>query len=76
MWSTDQDELCYGCSSCKAGVLASLKEVWKVAAYINFGFLVLLITMYVLGVCAMRNNRAAGHLRNNQTVSYYTDGYF
>ncbi|KAK6163263.1 hypothetical protein DH2020_000127 [Rehmannia glutinosa] len=25
-WTNDQDQLCYGCDSCKAGVLASLKR--------------------------------------------------
>ncbi|CAL4997855.1 unnamed protein product [Urochloa decumbens] len=56
-WSNDQSELCYGCQSCKAGVLGNLKNSWKKIAIINVAFIVLLIVVYSLGCCVLRNNR-------------------
>jgi hypothetical protein len=56
-WSNDQSELCYGCQSCKAGVLGNLKNSWKKIAIINAAFIVLLIVVYSLGCCVLRNNR-------------------
>lgn len=56
-WSNDQSELCYGCQSCKAGVLGNLKNSWKKIAIINSAFVVLLVVVYGFGCCALRNNR-------------------
>ena len=56
-WSNDQSELCYACQSCKAGVLGNLKNSWKKIAIINAAFIVLLIVVYSLGCCVLRNNR-------------------
>ncbi|KAL6842231.1 hypothetical protein ACP4OV_027879 [Aristida adscensionis] len=56
-WSNDQSELCYGCQSCKAGVLRNLKNSWKKIAIINAAFIALLLVVYSLGCCALRNNR-------------------
>ncbi|KAL6659146.1 hypothetical protein ACP70R_003186 [Stipagrostis hirtigluma subsp. patula] len=56
-WSNDQSELCYGCQSCKAGVLGNLKNSWKKIAIINAVFIALLIVVYSLGCCVLRNNR-------------------
>ncbi|CAN4119911.1 unnamed protein product [Withania somnifera] len=28
-WSNDQEQLCYNCDSCKAGVLGSIKKSWR-----------------------------------------------
>ncbi|KAF8701322.1 hypothetical protein HU200_033651 [Digitaria exilis] len=56
-WSNDQSELCYSCQSCKAGVLGNLKNSWKKIAIINAAFIVLLIVVYSLGCCVLRNNR-------------------
>ena len=62
-WSNDQSELCYGCQSCKAGVLGNLKNSWKKIAFMNAGFIVLLIVVYSIGCCVLRNNR-----RNKYTL--------
>ncbi|GJN38990.1 hypothetical protein PR202_gb28079 [Eleusine coracana subsp. coracana] len=56
-WSNDQTALCYDCTSCKAGVLANLKNSWKKIATVNIIFLVFLIVVYSVGCCAFRNNR-------------------
>lgn len=56
-WSNDQSELCYACQSCKAGVLGNLKNSWKKIAIINAAFIALLIVVYSLGCCVLRNNR-------------------
>ncbi|URE24780.1 Tetraspanin family [Musa troglodytarum] len=61
LWSNDQGKLCYDCGSCKAGVLATLKSKWKVVSIFNIALLVLLIIVYSIGCCALRNNRAKMH---------------
>jgi energy-coupling factor transporter transmembrane protein EcfT len=56
-WSNDSNTLCYSCNSCKAGVLANLKNDWRKVAVVNIIFLVFLIIVYSVGCCAFRNNR-------------------
>ncbi|KAL6846178.1 hypothetical protein ACP4OV_023626 [Aristida adscensionis] len=56
-WSNDATALCYGCQSCKAGVVATLKRDWKRAAVVNIVFLVFIVVVYSVGCCAFRNNR-------------------
>ncbi|KAG9453273.1 hypothetical protein H6P81_006177 [Aristolochia fimbriata] len=56
-WSNDQDQLCYSCDSCKAGVLASLKKSWRKVSVINIVVLIILVIFYVVGCAAFRNNR-------------------
>ncbi|RWW83339.1 hypothetical protein BHE74_00008162 [Ensete ventricosum] len=53
----DQSVLCYDCQSCKAGVLANIKNDWKKVAIVNVVFLLFLIVVYSVGCCAFRNNR-------------------
>ncbi|KAK6944291.1 Tetraspanin/Peripherin [Dillenia turbinata] len=57
LWSNDQKVLCYNCSTCKAGVLQTIKGDWKKAAIVNIIFLIFLIIVYSVGCCAFRNNR-------------------
>lgn len=56
-WSNDQEQLCYQCNSCKAGVLASLKKSWRKVSVINIVVLIILVIFYVIGCAAFRNNR-------------------
>ncbi|KAK2975389.1 hypothetical protein RJ640_012400 [Escallonia rubra] len=56
-WSNDQEQLCYGCDSCKAGVLASLKKSWRKVSVINIIILIILIIAYVVAIAAFRNNK-------------------
>jgi len=54
-WSNDQQTLCYGCDSCKAGVLAGIKKSWRKVAIINIVALIILVIVYVAGCAAFRN---------------------
>ncbi|CAD6219191.1 unnamed protein product [Miscanthus lutarioriparius] len=54
-WSNSA--LCYGCQSCKAGVVATVKRDWKRVAVVCIVFLVFIIIVYSVGCCAFRNNR-------------------
>ncbi|KAK1269105.1 Tetraspanin-7 [Acorus gramineus] len=57
-WSNNQRKLCYGCESCKAGVLQNLKQNWKKLAILNITLTIVLVIVYSIGCCAFRNNRA------------------
>nr|GLL43071.1 tetraspanin-3-like [Ipomoea trifida] len=56
-WSNDQEQLCYNCNSCKAGVLASLKKSWRKVSVINIVILIFLVIMYVVACAAFRHNK-------------------
>ncbi|XP_031111104.1 tetraspanin-3-like [Ipomoea triloba] len=56
-WSNDQEQLCYNCDSCKAGVLASLKKSWRKVSVINIVILIFLVIMYVVACAAFRHNK-------------------
>lgn len=56
-WSNDAGALCYGCQSCKAGVVATLKRDWKRVAVVNVVFLAFIVVVYSVGCCAFRNSR-------------------
>ncbi|GAV62091.1 Tetraspannin domain-containing protein [Cephalotus follicularis] len=56
-WSNDQEQLCYSCDSCKAGVLASLRKSWRKVSVINIVILIILVIIYVIGCAAFRHNR-------------------
>ncbi|XP_062200100.1 tetraspanin-8-like [Phragmites australis] len=69
-WSNDVSGLCYGCQSCKAGVVATLKRDWKRVAVVNIVFLVFIAIVYSVGCCAFRNNR-----RDNAHRGGWKGGY-
>ncbi|XP_073291776.1 tetraspanin-3-like [Primulina huaijiensis] len=56
-WNNDQRQLCYGCDSCKAGVLASLKKSWRKVSVINIVILIILVLLYAVGCMAFRHNK-------------------
>ncbi|GAA0140437.1 scaffold/adaptor protein [Lithospermum erythrorhizon] len=56
-WSNDQEQLCYNCDSCKAGVLASLKKSWRKVSVINIVMLILLVIAYVIACAAFKHNK-------------------
>uniref|UniRef100_A0A5B7AIZ0 Putative tetraspanin-3 n=1 Tax=Davidia involucrata TaxID=16924 RepID=A0A5B7AIZ0_DAVIN len=56
-WNNDQEQLCYGCDSCKAGVLASLKKSWRKVSVINIVVVIILVISYMVAIAAFRNNR-------------------
>ncbi|KAK8504559.1 hypothetical protein V6N13_064025 [Hibiscus sabdariffa] len=49
-WSNDQMQLCYDCNSCKAGLLANIKEEWRKADIILLITLIALISVYLENV--------------------------
>lgn len=55
LWNNDQRLLCYQCSSCKAGVLGSLKTSWRKVSVINIVVLIILVIFYVIAYAAYRN---------------------
>ncbi|CAN8268296.1 unnamed protein product [Cochlearia groenlandica] len=55
IWNNDQTMLCYQCSSCKAGVLGSLKKSWRKVSVINIVVLIILVIFYVIAYAAYRN---------------------
>ncbi|KAI3766987.1 hypothetical protein L2E82_17068 [Cichorium intybus] len=58
IWSNNQKKLCYNCGSCKVGVLANMKHLWRGFAVLNFGILTFVIIIYCISCCAIRNNQA------------------
>lgn len=56
-WGNDEDDLCYGCQSCKAGVVDALKRDWKRAAIVNVVILSFIVVVYSVGCCAFKNSR-------------------
>ncbi|XP_010520340.1 PREDICTED: tetraspanin-3 [Tarenaya hassleriana] len=54
-WNNDQTFLCYQCSSCKAGILGSLKKSWRKVSVINIVVLIILVIFYVIAYAAYRN---------------------
>lgn len=56
-WSNDQQQLCYSCDSCKAGVLGSLKKSWRKVSVINIVVMIILVIVYIIAYAAYRNNR-------------------
>ncbi|KAK1384005.1 Tetraspanin-8 [Heracleum sosnowskyi] len=57
-WKNNQNELCFNCISCKAGVLNNVKGQWKTLAIINGCFILLVVIIYSLGCCALKSSNA------------------
>ncbi|GAB2219678.1 hypothetical protein Droror1_Dr00007315 [Drosera rotundifolia] len=55
LWSSDQSQLCYSCSSCKAGLLGNLRLEWRKANLVLIATVVVLICVYVIACSAFRN---------------------
>ncbi|RWW63663.1 hypothetical protein BHE74_00029145 [Ensete ventricosum] len=58
-WNNAADVLCYGCDSCKAGVLEQVRRDWHKLSVLNVVILMFLIGIYSVGCCAFRNARRA-----------------
>ncbi|KAJ3681715.1 hypothetical protein LUZ60_014288 [Juncus effusus] len=69
LWSNDQSQLCYSCSSCKAGLLANLKREWRKTGLILLITLIALICVYVMGCYAFRT------AKTDEIFSRYKQGY-
>ncbi|GAA0185742.1 scaffold/adaptor protein [Lithospermum erythrorhizon] len=62
-WSNVQTELCYECKSCKASMLYNIKNEWRTVAIINGIILVIVIIVYSIGCCALKNNRDGAFMK-------------
>ncbi|KAI0526882.1 hypothetical protein KFK09_002475 [Dendrobium nobile] len=56
-WNNAANILCYGCDSCKAGVLEQVRRDWHKLSVLNVVIVIFLIAVYALGCCAFRNAR-------------------
>lgn len=54
-WSNDQTQLCYGCDSCKDGLLGSFRLLWRKANVALIIAAVVLISIYIIACSAFRN---------------------
>ncbi|VFQ83009.1 unnamed protein product [Cuscuta campestris] len=63
VWSNDPTEMCYGCDSCKAGILGNLRKQWQRANIVLVIALVLLTCVYIVACSAYRNAQNKSGLR-------------
>lgn len=68
-WDNDDDKLCFGCRSCKAGVEGALRRDWKRAAIVNAVFLVFIVAGYAVACCAFRNSRRDNFAYHRSTAA-------
>ncbi|KAI3932123.1 hypothetical protein MKW92_005767 [Papaver armeniacum] len=69
MWNNEQTQLCYGCDSCKAGLLANIKIEWRRVDIVLLITLIALICVYLVGCCAFRKAKTEDLFRK------YEQGY-
>ncbi|RWR77620.1 LOW QUALITY PROTEIN: tetraspanin-2 [Cinnamomum micranthum f. kanehirae] len=55
LWNNDPSQLCYGCASCKAGLLGNLRKEWRKANVVLIIALVVLIWVYLIACSAFKN---------------------
>lgn len=55
LWNNDQNQLCYNCNACKAGLLGNLRKEWRKANIILIVAVVVLIWVYVIACSAFKN---------------------
>ncbi|KAG0491843.1 hypothetical protein HPP92_005241 [Vanilla planifolia] len=68
-WSNDQMQLCYGCNSCKAGMIGNLRHEWRKANIALIVAAVALICVYIIGCCALKN------AQTEELFSRYKQGF-
>nr|AFK45233.1 unknown [Lotus japonicus] len=55
LWNNDQNQLCYNCNTCKAGLLGNLRKEWRKANIILIVAVVVLICVYIIACSAFKN---------------------
>ncbi|KAJ7527252.1 hypothetical protein O6H91_16G044600 [Diphasiastrum complanatum] len=55
VWNNQQ--LCFDCNSCRAGVLQNIKQDWRKVAAVNIVMFIFFVVVYSIGCCAFRNSR-------------------
>eukprot|EP00897_Mesotaenium_endlicherianum_P008601 jgi/Mesen1/776/ME000110S_11041 len=56
-YSNESTGLCYGCDSCKAGVLKSVRDDWRKVAIVNVVAFIAVLVVYTVGCCAYRSSK-------------------
>ncbi|KAF3778248.1 TORNADO 2 protein [Nymphaea thermarum] len=74
-WSNEQTQLCYGCDSCKAGLIANLRREWRRADVILLCTLIGLVVVYLMGCCAFRNAKTEELFRSMEPSDGHTLGF-
>ncbi|GJP76223.1 hypothetical protein CLOP_g6595 [Closterium sp. NIES-67] len=54
LYGSEASRLCYGCEACKAGFLKTLRDQWRMVAFVCLGVSLLLLVVYIVGCCAYR----------------------
>lgn len=57
-WSSRGDKMCYGCDSCKAGVIVSSNRSMRETVWADIVLLLCIDIVYVIAYQAFRNNEA------------------
>jgi len=57
----NNNNLCFNCTSCKAGVLQDIKHDWRKVAIVNIITVALLIIIYSVGCCARQKESGSSH---------------
>ncbi|GJN38686.1 hypothetical protein PR202_gb27751 [Eleusine coracana subsp. coracana] len=70
-WGNDPAQLCYGCNSCKAGVLGGLRQEWRKANVALLVATIALIFVYIIGCSAFRNAQAEDLFRRYKWGNHY-----
>ncbi|KAG1354270.1 Protein TORNADO 2 [Cocos nucifera] len=69
LWTNNQTQLCYSCSSCKAGLLANLSKEWRKADIILLVTLLALVCVHVMGCYVLRT------AKTDELFRRYKQGY-
>ncbi|GJP76224.1 hypothetical protein CLOP_g6596 [Closterium sp. NIES-67] len=55
LYGSEVSRLCYECDTCKAGFLKTLRDQWRMVAFVCLGVSLLLLVVYIFGCCAYRS---------------------
>ncbi|CAI5490980.1 unnamed protein product [Closterium sp. Naga37s-1] len=55
VYGSEPTKLCYGCETCKAAFLKTLRDQWRMVAFVCLGVSLLLLVVYIVGCCAYRS---------------------
>ncbi|CAI5517124.1 unnamed protein product, partial [Closterium sp. Naga37s-1] len=55
VYGSEPAKLCYGCDTCKAAFLKTLRDQWRMVAFVCLGVSLLLLVVYIVGCCAYRS---------------------
>ncbi|KAL9324682.1 hypothetical protein ACSQ67_009539 [Phaseolus vulgaris] len=64
LWTNDQNQLCYNCNACKAGLLGNIREEWRKANIFLMVAVVVLIWVYLIACSAFKNAQTENLFRH------------